>query len=378
MEYGLKFQEGKRFPYRLARLNDCGKDLSKRWCVEFYAWDEKEDALKRKQIRVSSSKYITARERRAFADAVIKQVNTMLVNGAFWPKENSKKELTLQMAVDSFLEYKKNSIRSAKYYRMILNIMSQSIGANKKMNEVNTAEAYKFLDQLQAQKGWSNKTRNQYRGVCNIFFNHYIDKGILIKSPWQKVKIEKEVKTSAYTVMQPEELQTISDIAKRENYQLYVFLMMIFYTFGRPKELLKLRLADVNLTEKKLRFRAEIAKNKKTMHVAMNNSIVKILENSGYLNQHPSDFLFGAKGSPSAAPAPYLNLYLRFKKVRELARFPETYKMYAFKHTGVCRLYEKTKDIDLCRRQCRHSNIRITQIYLQDLGLLTDTNMVDF
>jgi integrase len=42
---------------------------------------------------------------------------------------------------------------------------------------------------------------------------------------------------------------------------------------------------------------------------------------------------------------------------------------YSWKHTGACALFNATKDPYLVMQQCRHSDIKITMIYLRSLGL---------
>lgn len=41
---------------------------------------------------------------------------------------------------------------------------------------------------------------------------------------------------------------------------------------------------------------------------------------------------------------------------------------YSWKHTGVVDLYNHTKDAYIVMRQCRHSDIKMTMIYLRSLG----------
>ena len=42
---------------------------------------------------------------------------------------------------------------------------------------------------------------------------------------------------------------------------------------------------------------------------------------------------------------------------------------YAWKHSGVCALYNATKDPYIVMSQARHSDIKTTMIYLRSLGL---------
>ena len=46
--------------------------------------------------------------------------------------------------------------------------------------------------------------------------------------------------------------------------------------------------------------------------------------------------------------------------------------LYSWKATGAADLYNATKDPYLVMSQCRHSDIKITMLYLRSLGLQTN------
>ena len=66
--------------YRLAVLKDRNRDLSKRWFVEFYAYNEDTGKLQRYPIYLPA-KYKTDTERRKYAKELIHDINAKLTQG---------------------------------------------------------------------------------------------------------------------------------------------------------------------------------------------------------------------------------------------------------------------------------------------------------
>ena len=70
----------KKHDYRLAVLKDRNRDLTKRWFVEFYAFNEDTGKLQRYPIYLPA-KYKTDTERRKYAKELIHEINAKLTQG---------------------------------------------------------------------------------------------------------------------------------------------------------------------------------------------------------------------------------------------------------------------------------------------------------
>ncbi len=68
------------YEYRLAKLNTCSGDLTKRWYVHFWAWSVDRGRLIRKRL-YDVNKFNTIEERKKFAKKQIKEINKLLTNG---------------------------------------------------------------------------------------------------------------------------------------------------------------------------------------------------------------------------------------------------------------------------------------------------------
>lgn len=67
-------------PFRLAKLNNCKGDLSKRWYINFWVWDGLKNKMVRKRL-YEVNKFKTAPERYAYAERYIKGLNKRLQAG---------------------------------------------------------------------------------------------------------------------------------------------------------------------------------------------------------------------------------------------------------------------------------------------------------
>jgi integrase len=48
------------------------------------------------------------------------------------------------------------------------------------------------------------------------------------------------------------------------------------------------------------------------------------------------------------------------------------FDVYCWKHSGAIALFQATQDMEIVRKQCRHSDLATTQTYLRGLGFFVD------
>ena len=110
------------YPFKKAKLNDCGGNLSGRWYIEFYAWDVQSSTLVRKRY-YEVNNITSEQDRRIYANRIIQQLNKLLKKGYHFdvnkvpsPAESEEtRTYTLSDAVSYALEIKKPYIRSTSY-----------------------------------------------------------------------------------------------------------------------------------------------------------------------------------------------------------------------------------------------------------------------
>jgi len=68
------------YPFKKAKLNDCAGNISKRWYIEFYAWDVQKSELIRKRF-YEVNNIASEQDRRIYANRIIQQLNKLLKEG---------------------------------------------------------------------------------------------------------------------------------------------------------------------------------------------------------------------------------------------------------------------------------------------------------
>jgi hypothetical protein len=108
------------YPFKKAKLNDCGGDLTRRWYIEFYGWDVQKKKLVRKRFHEVNN-FTSEQDRRLYANRIIQQLNTLLKEGYHFDVNDVPTDAeseptlsyTLKDAITHALEIKKPAIRKA-------------------------------------------------------------------------------------------------------------------------------------------------------------------------------------------------------------------------------------------------------------------------
>jgi integrase len=147
---------------------------------------------------------------------------------------------------------------------------------------------------------------------------------------------------------------------------LWLFCRLIYSTFIRPGELLRLKVGDIDFEGLFITIDGDIAKNHKTQTVDLSDDLAKELKEF-VKNSQKTNFLFRNKAGNKVHDNTFRE---RFMKHRRRLRLNDQYTVYAFKHTGVIHHYLKFKDVYAIKEKCRHADIKETDNYLRDLGVL--------
>jgi integrase len=233
-------------------------------------------------------------------------------------------------------------------------------------------EIFAFLDYLTQQRKVKAITRNNYLSWLKCFFNKMIERGFILQNPCKEIKElrEQEPETIAFA---QEHIKDIFRIVKEADTELFVFCAFIFYTFIRPIELRRLKVGQVYLPKEnengKVFIKGEQSKNRRSETVLLPPPLVEILQKTKFLERDKNDFLF----------SDYKELHysrnkfsVKFRELMKANGYPDSYKLYGLKHTGVVTHFKNGFNIYWIRKQCRHSSIEQTDKYLKDLGLLYD------
>lgn len=402
-------------PYNLARISDRDGDLSKRWYVDFYVWDifrqekvrkfdyeinrlKRDPKLKGNPDAIRKAMWKRAYEIKSAIDKKLKtgyHIDSTPKSKEVFEAEEITGETALIRAISILFEQKKintDSDKSASAYQTHINLTSSWLKQTNfslvPVRLLNYKIAKSYVD-------WYQKRINPKTGepITNVsynkqlihwkgFFNHLVDIEVLSRSPARKIKPLPEIKTHNVPY-QDHQMGPIMERLNSEDPQLALICKSMYYCFIRRNELRFARIRDIE--GNKWRIPGKIFYDGRTRKVSKNgkNQVViipdplKILLLDYGLNDYPGDyFIFGRNGTPSEKATGRDNFTTRYRRlIIEFFNMNKGESLYSWKHTGVCKLYLKFKDIEMIRKHCRHSIVTTTMIYLRDLGLFEDNEL---
>lgn len=352
--------------FKLAKLYDAGNDLSVRWYVHFSFLHPETGKMERFKKAISST-YHTAAARRETAKEMIKVLNVKLKEG--WsPYQTEQLNLrTAKSALDEILEIKKSQLRIRTYYTY-KNIVKQfGIFLEKRhllkisIDEFNFQHAIAYLDWSQTTYQLENRTVNYRRMHMKSLFNELKYRQFIDVNPFDNIKILPETETSI-NFYPPESLALLKSDLKVKNYDLFMCALLVFYTFIRPAEIVRLKIRDIDLKNHKIILPGRTTKNKKSEMVEMPNQLFAELSTMN-LNFPPDYYVFGrglTRGRLSTAPTRIAGAWAAWTKEIKI----ENNGIYALKHTGAGMAVESGMNIRDLQLQLRHHSLEMTQEYL--------------
>jgi integrase len=144
----------------------------------------------------------------------------------------------------------------------------------------------------------------------------------------------------------------------------------MYYCFLRRTEIIRLRIGDIDFENKTITVQSEASKNRKQECVTIPSEFEPILYEMGLnlLPKHWYIFSYNLSSGESRLAKPDYITELH-RKYLDFLEIGKEKTLYSWKATGASDLFNATKNPYLVMSQCRHSDIKITMIYLRSLGL---------
>jgi integrase len=233
-------------------------------------------------------------------------------------------------------------------------------------------KARAYFDYCLLERGYSGKTHNIHLSALKAWFTQMLERNIIKVNPFTKIK-ELPEKMNENVAFTDSERKVVREHLKSNHKRLYYAVQFVYYCFLRRTELIELRVGDIDMERKSIRIPGRNAKNGRSESVTIPKSFEAVLSEMG-VNTLPGDYyVFGHK-LESCAQRLAKTDYFTDPHRRELRKISirKDCTFYSWKHTGAMQLYIATKDTYVVMRQCRHTDISITMIYLRSLGLIVD------
>jgi integrase len=355
-------------------LRDKQGDIAKRWAVEYTIFDLK--TKQEKRILEWIPKRLSLEQRYVYGKKKIKEVLDKYEDRPIPNSVDIIQEILIEIVQNKNLREKSKSTYRTCVFQLC------SFLKNSKITEINQIDSdlvYNFVKAL-VPVYHTNTAKNTINHLKAIFTEAHRQK-IVENNPFKGLTLPFIHQDSDFnTPFSDYEKKLIEEYLIENNIPLYLFTRFVFYAYIRPKELINIKVGDVDLKTKTIKVKGEISKTKKSESIPLLKPLYNLIVEHQLLSNPSGFYLFGKGLKPSLKKLP-INFatteHAKVLKVLGLYRERET-TLYAWKHTGNIHAYLNGMDIKTIQRINRHSNLATTEIYLRKLGLFLDKTVFDF
>ncbi|WP_431005841.1 tyrosine-type recombinase/integrase [Tenacibaculum sp. TC6] len=236
------------------------------------------------------------------------------------------------MSKNSFIKYKSRIKRFKKWLK--------SKGYEKQsINSLHKKVIIEYLNEVLQSS--SARNRNNARADISSLFQILEDNELIVENYVKKINVLKSVpkRNKTYT---PKLQKDIYEYLEKNDKNLLLFIQFISYNFLRPIEVCRLRVEDIDVTDKKLYVKA---KNSPLKTKIIPELLLKQLPDLSTKN--PKSFLFTQNSIGGEWEIEETNkrdyFTKKFKKIKDHFGLGDEYGLYSFRHTFITKLYREMR-----------------------------------
>ena len=347
----------------------------KEWVIVWYVKSPLTGKMVRYRKKVNRIKQIS--KRRAAAKSLMAGINERLAIGwnpevsAIAPRATTK----LNDALDMFLKVKQkesegNSMRSYRSFISTFRSWMQSVGIPDDIYvcSITSDVAMHMMDDIETRENIGARTYNNYLCFFKLLFNWMIERDYISDNPFDKIhRKPKKLTKKKRRVMTDGELNTLFEFLSRTNRNYLCMTLLCYCCFLRPKEIVSLKCADIDLVRQTVHIKEDVAKNDNDSYRTIPDVIVPILRELDLSNG--CLYLFGGSGNYNFAPSDIQVCSRKLAKywdcyVRPACKFGKDLQFYGLKDSGVTKMLTEKIPINLVQKQADHSSVAMTAIYV--------------
>lgn len=357
-------------PYKLAKIYSAKGNVLKPWYIYFFYRDPKTDKFRMFKKTFGINRIKDSRKRMIHARNVQEVVNTNLRAGNS-PFKESKISSTIAGASEKYMSEHVSNLRprTKSSVKSAMKLLCAKFG-KESMDEVTGSEVKSYLVSLSSSRKWQNKTYNGTLVYWKSFFNYYKkqDPPLLEKNPCDSIQYLKEYPTDFTRPPTQQEFETIINHLYKNEKQLFLFAMFIYYMGYRVTEtgLLKRSSFEFKTENPYIRLAAKDQKDNEETIQFVSPHLLSFLYEMGIDSLPPDYFLFSHGMEPGKNPLSKIKdvVETRWRKVvkQELGI---KVNLYSMKHKQATELGERTTDKEISLF-LRHSSEEVTRGYMRN------------
>lgn len=210
---------------------------------------------------------------------------------------------------------------------------------------------------------WSNKARNKYLTILKSLFTVLVDEDRIKYNPAHGIKNEPEEQGSGYKRLTDPEKEKIAAHLYEKFPQFFEYLLFIYQLGIRRKELLLIKIKDINLQRAEIMIRADVAKTNKARIIPITHDINDILMGRKLWN-YPGEYYLFSKDKFNPGPEHYhANVPTRWWENHVQKELGIDCKLYSLKHKGADDKIYAGIPLDALKNMYGHKSKQMTEIY---------------
>lgn len=347
----------------------------KEWYVGFYAFDPIRNAMRRKKIKIN---FIDkAADRRRYANGLMRRITEQLDKGwnPWIEADNAKAYHTFRDVCDLYKRYLTKLADDGHYrsdtYTSYCSYL-RNIELYNQDKKVPIIYIYQFdrefvsdfLDHVYLDRENSPQTRDNYLGFLKTFSSYLIQHAYIKVKPTEGIScFGKRLKKKKRSIIEEADMVRLHDYLLEKNKYYLLASYVLHYCLIRPKEMSMIRLKDISLKKQTIYISDTVSKNRMDGIVTLPRKVIELMIDLDIFRNAGDDYLFSTGFKPGAEyrdEKQFRDYWSRY--VRKDLKFPDRYKFYSLKDTGITSML-KLYDPITVRDQARHANILMTEIY---------------
>lgn len=216
--------------------------------------------------------------------------------------EEGLKSMNFNQAMDFALGKKDLAAKSRLDYKNQLEYVKATagkLGINiLPVSKITRLHILEILTRLKEDRKLSNHNYNKYRDTIRSMFTTLETWLAIEYNPATKIENLRTTESNKYAALDKDEKSAITALLYRQHYRFFVYIQVLYHTGIRPKEILALRISDVDLNKQIITIVPDLEKeNSKTKSlriVPISDQLLTFLLELE-LNKYPKDhYLFGS------------------------------------------------------------------------------------
>lgn len=335
--------------------------------IVYYAKNPLSEKLERVVVKCNRVRHKA--ERMRYARSIADNINEKLRRGwnPFVDRMSTEGYMLLVDAVEQFVREKERELRkdSLRNYRSLAKAFTEWLEAQGYGGSYacmfNEVFARKYMESVAADDGIGARTYNSYLRFQRTLFFWMMERRYATENPFQNIKA-KRVDEKQRQALPPEVKSQISAYVERHGMREWGVVMQLCYRcYIRPKEIMMLRIQDVDLKEWVITVPASVAKNHHERVVAIPVALRDFF--AGLEGVPRTYYIFSTHYKPGRVLKDTRDVGKTWATMREEVGFDKCYSFYSLKDTGITEMLEAGVPAKLVKELADHHSLEMTEKY---------------